>query len=269
MHWSFANRAVPTSCSHDKTSCSIQVLAPVHISTQIVSPPFLCNKSVSEQAKRGYAAHFGSTHREVSGLTTAARHCKGENKDDQGTTTSNGGCDNEVPLGEQHRFVTTEVALSKEAKQEVGQKRRVDANGQPAEPGADDEGVEVVELEFWEELVSWTLDKLVSTPQRSLKWWLTDPKWNWDKDSKEQSHGYHPVHAMSSAVVRGVSKKFRYVHDTSRLDSQDLIGCTTPSHRLRIVGLHVLTRPNVGTLDGQQDLTTVIHDTVHHDPVEH
>lgn len=63
-----------------------------------------------------------STHRKVSGLATAARHGKGEDEDDQGTTTGYGRRTNIVPLGEERRLVSTEIALRKEAKHKVCQK---------------------------------------------------------------------------------------------------------------------------------------------------
>ena len=95
-----------------------------------------------------------STHREVSGFSTAARHCECEDEDDQGTTTGNGRRNNQVPLGKQYRFVTTEISLGEEAEHEERQHGRVDANRQPAEPSADDEGVEVVEPELGEVFVA-------------------------------------------------------------------------------------------------------------------
>lgn len=69
--------------------------------------------------------------------------------------------------------------------------------------------------------------------------------------------------------VSGVSTHLQHLTGIIRVNSQNLIGRTAPSHRLGIVSLYILTRPDVGALNGQQNVAPIIHNAVHHNPIEH
>lgn len=159
---------------------------------------------------------------------TATKDCKCKNEHDDLDSSPDGGGDNHGPLGELHWAKSPQVALGEETPQEVRQEGRVDADGQPSHPGADDVGVDAVQAELGPVLVR-------------------EPEREGHEETDDQTDGDH------------------YVGSTS---TEKLVAYTTPGDCLGVVRLHVLARPDVGSLDAEENLALVTDNGVHHDPVE-
>lgn len=111
-------------------------------------------------------------------------------------------------LRKQHRLLLPEVTLREETEHEVRQQRTVDTDTQPAQPVADQKGVDVIQTQLREVLVA-------------------EPEGERDEDTDGKGDGDHVVCAAGG---------------------EDLAGCAAPCDGLGVVVLHVLAGPDVGGL---------------------
>ena len=210
-------------------------------------PPFRTNPSQSPpKRRRGHLAVGGVEHAVVvveavavaavlapvggedDGGAGAALDGEGEDEDEDLGAAVHGGGEDVVVLDEPLGVVLAHVELGEEADGEVAHDGGVDADAQPADVVGDDGGVPVPEAGLGEE------------PMEEVEG---------ERDDEADEEG-----ERDPLVPRAHAEHVR--------------GERAPGDGLRVVLLHVLSRPDVGAFDREQDLPLVRDDGHHHYVVE-